>query len=177
MSFSRHGPPASPACDVDPVEVGAVALRDQVELVRDREVDVAVGVREELRELGLDGAERDDPDTERPEEFGGPLGPLRHHAGDDLRQREQVVEREALRDPFRTVGDVDGEVPLLQPAAEPIRDARKHRVPDRAVIRAMWLRRSGERGVGGARPRGLIGGLNSAASARRRLGYRGHRLS
>src|SRR3954454_3070105 len=87
-----------------PEHVGVVdagLVGDHEELVRDRELHVAPGVREQLRELGLLRRGPNRLRSELPEEG---LGAVRRDLAvcpDDLGQRVELLERVPFRDPLR----------------------------------------------------------------------------
>ena len=105
---------------MDPLEVRAVALGDEIELVRDREGEIAVGVGEELGKLRLDGRDRKDLHAEGCEQRAGALGRRGRGACDDLRQPIELVEGVALRDALRAVGDVDRRATFAHAARQPV---------------------------------------------------------
>src|SRR5438046_2283178 len=70
---------------VDAIEVGAMLGGDHVELVGDRELEVAPGVREELRQLGLLDGEAHGLHVDAREQRLGLADRFLLDAGDDLR--------------------------------------------------------------------------------------------
>ena len=96
---------ADRAQDVRVVDPGLVG--DHEELVGHRELHVAPGVGEQLRQLGFLGRRPDRLAGERPEQLGRPLGGAVVVGADDLRQRVELLEGMALGDPLRAERHVD----------------------------------------------------------------------
>ena len=88
-------------------EVEAEVVGDHEELIRGRELDVAPGVREELRELGLFDVEMDDRRCDGTEERFGALHTRLGAGGHDLRKGPELFERLAFGDPLGAEGHVD----------------------------------------------------------------------
>ena len=136
---------ADRAQDVRVVDAGAVG--DREELVRDRELHVAPGVGEQLRQLGFLGRRPDRLAGELPEQRGRAFGGAVVVRADDLRQRVELLERVALGDPLRAERHVD-------PAAARRRDAgrRSRSCPGRRCSAGRPARRRGGAARSGRRP-------------------------
>src|SRR6516225_9597611 len=100
---------------------------DLVELVGRGELDVAVGIVEELGKLRFQWRHDDDLWYERPEQRGCLLYRFRRRPADNLRHRFQLRNSVALHDTLRTKGNVDLPTALSQVAVDPIGGARKNR--------------------------------------------------
>ena len=90
----------------DPAVVDTRAVGDLEELIRDRELHVAPGVGEQLRELRFLGGRLQDLHVEP---FEHPPSALERHLrarSDYLRQVSNFVERVAFGDPLRAKGDI-----------------------------------------------------------------------
>ncbi len=140
MSLNRHGPAANPALGkprargyfvghrlVDLVEVESVVVGDHVELVGHRELDVAPGVVVELRQLGADRGQHDHVLGQQAEERAGPLDGARRRARDDLRQRVDLLQRDALGHALGAEGHVDLEAGALEGVRDVVGRARVDR--------------------------------------------------
>jgi hypothetical protein len=96
----------------DRVVGAAGSIRDEEELVRRRESDVAPRVREELRELCLHRADTDGRRHQPGEERLGPIAGGRVIGPDDLGKRPKLLERVPLGDALRAERDVHRLAPL-----------------------------------------------------------------
>ena len=117
----------SPHRIVDPAVIETRRLRDQVELVRGRELDVAVGVAEELCEFRLARLHDDQLGGDGGKQLCRRLLGRRRRAADDLRCFLQLAYAVPLHHALRAEGDL--EVAGLAPeiAIEPIGRAGKYR--------------------------------------------------
>ena len=93
---------------------------DQIELIGDRKFDIAVGVAEQLGELGLDRVEHDDLGDDGTEQRGGFLCGLRSGAADDLRHPGQFLDAVALNDPLGAECDLEAAAHPLEMIVDPV---------------------------------------------------------
>src|SRR5215813_12182185 len=138
VSFIRHGPAEARSWNIagarivalhgvkDLAVIEAGRLGDEVELIRSRELDVAVSVAEQFREFGLAGRYAD--------ELGGDDGKkLRcfllgrgRGAADDLRGFLELPDAVSLHHALRAESELEVAVPAPEIGMEPIGRAGEH---------------------------------------------------
>ena len=154
MSLNRHGPAAKPGDLyargarvvvpdrlVDALEADAARLADQVELVRDRELEVAPGVCHQLRELRLEGRELHDLRRQGAEHLGGGVEALVVEGRHDLGQRVDLVEGVALGHALGAERDAQARVRARDPLVEVLHRAREQRRAHHDQLAGMEVRR------------------------------------
>ncbi len=112
---------------IELVEVETALLGDHEELVRDRELEVAPGIRHELDELGLEGLQADDLRGDRGEDFVGRLESVLVEGGNDLGERLDLVQRLPFGHAFRAERDLQTGSFVFEPAVEVFGRPREER--------------------------------------------------
>ena len=125
----------------DPLVVEIEVVRHHEQLVRGRELDVAPGVREQLRELGFLGLEVHDVVREGVEQLRGALERTVRAGRDDLRELEELDHRLALGDALRAERHVDVEPETRDQALDHGGDARVHGAPQHEQLAVDEARR------------------------------------
>ena len=111
--------------DFSVVEAGRFG--DQVELVGDREFEIAIGVVEQLGELGLHCLERHKLGRDGVEQRLSLLLGLRRKPADDLRHAAQLFDAVALRDALRAERHLQVAALPLDMAVDPVGGAGEQR--------------------------------------------------
>ncbi len=112
---------------VDAPIVDACGLGDLIELVRGRELDIAIGIVEQLRELSLPRRDPHQLRGDRGKQLGRGLLRLGRRAADDLRHVPELLDAIALNDALRTEGELEVAAHALEVAVEPVSGAGKDR--------------------------------------------------
>src|SRR5580704_5333036 len=95
-------------CDrvIDAIKVQAITFSQQIELVRDGEVQVSPAIGKQLGKLRFQWRQFDQVIIDDTEEVAGALERLRFECGDDLRQGSNFFHGFAFRDSLWTEGHV-----------------------------------------------------------------------